>query len=81
MAYTTTNPPAQVTQGIGNSPSLWIYKTTDSHIQVAAVGYFTNGASLGMKVDDVMMVVDTDSATCTIHSAASAISVNLATLA
>lgn len=81
MAYATTNPPAQVTQGIGSAPSLWIYKSIDAHAAVAGAGYFTNGADLGLKVNDVMIVVDTDSATCTMHSVASATTINAATLA
>ena len=83
MAYATTNPPAQLVQGIGSAPSLWVYKSTDAHGTVAGTGYFTNAASLGMKAHDVMIVVDTDSTTCTIHgvNVTDVTTINAATLA
>lgn len=81
MAYATSNPPKLIVPGIGDAPSVWIYSSTDAHTDVDAAGYFTNGADLGLKANDVVIVVDTDSATCTIHSAASATAINAATLA
>lgn len=81
MAYSTSAPPQLLIPGIGNAPSVWLYSSTDAHTDVDAAGYFTNGADLGIKANDVMIVVDTDSATCTIHSAASATAINAATLA
>ena len=83
MAYATTNPPAQLVQGIGSAPSLWVYKSTDAHTDVDAAGYFTNAANLGMKAHDVMIVVDTDSTTCTIHgvNVTDVTTINAATLA
>lgn len=80
MAYTTATM-RQVVQGIGSAPSLWMYSNTDAHATVAGAAYFSNGADLGLKANDVVIVVDTDSATTTIHGASSATTINAATLA
>jgi len=80
MAYTTATLNC-VVPGVGGSPALWIYTTTDAHTAVDAAGYFTDGAAKGLKANDVVIVVDTDSATTTIHGAIDATSINVATLA
>lgn len=59
MAYSTTNPPSLVTQRVANGPAIWIYKSADVVGDVDATDYFTNGAELGMKVGDAVLVVDT----------------------
>ncbi len=56
MAYSETNPPNKIAQGVGNCPSLWSYVSTDVHTDVDEAGYFTNGHKLGMKVNDFVMV-------------------------
>lgn len=66
MAYTTATL-NMVTQRVGGSPAIWIYTNTDAHGDVDASGYFTDGEAKGMKVNDVVMVVDTDTNTCTSH--------------
>jgi hypothetical protein len=61
MAYVTTNPPKLLTQGVGGAgPSIWSYSSTDAAATVDAANYITNGGSLGMKVGDLVFVVDTD---------------------
>lgn len=55
MAYSTSNPPKRIAGGI-SGPQLWIYNSTDVHTDVDASGYFTNGAALGMKVGDHVIV-------------------------
>lgn len=80
MSYTTATM-RLIVPGIGSAPSVWLYSSTDAHTDVDAAGYFSDGANLGLKAGDVVIVVDTDSATCTIHSAASATAINPATLA
>jgi hypothetical protein len=52
---------------IGSGPALFFYHTTDAHTDVDADNYFTDGADMGMKVNDVVIVVDTDTNTCTVH--------------
>ena len=58
MAYATSNPPKVMIPSIGG-PSLWYYASEDVHTDVDATDYFSNGDALGMKVDDVVMVVKT----------------------
>lgn len=59
MAYVTSNPPAMITQSVGAAPALWFYASEDVHTDVDAANYFTNGAALGMRVNDVVIVIKT----------------------
>lgn len=70
MAYATSNPPALQVQSIAQTNlRIWSYSSTDVATDVDAVGYFTNGDALGMKIGDIMFVIDTDTGpnTVTIH--------------
>lgn len=62
MAYSTSNPPQLVTQPIGGQggPSTWVYSSTDGAATVDGVGYITNATKLGMRVNDIVMVLDSD---------------------
>jgi hypothetical protein len=82
MAYSTSNPPALISQGIGSVWRLWIYKSTDAATAVRVSGYFTNGWSLGMRAGDLVAVVDTDASPiamqlCIVTSASRAAGVDL----
>lgn len=66
MAYSASGLRLMIPR-IGSGPALFMYHTTDAHTDVDAAGYFTDGADMGLKVNDVVIVVDTDSSTCTIH--------------
>jgi hypothetical protein len=66
---------------LGSGPAVWYYSTTDAHTDVDATDYFTDGAIFGLKANDVMLVVDTDTNTATIHKVASATTIAAATLA
>lgn len=72
--YDSVNNPARLAMQIGiqgppsglaNQPanyaqSLWLYETSqDTHLQVEAAGYFSNGGALGMKVGDLVLVSST----------------------
>lgn len=72
-----------ISQGVGAAPSLWTYHTTDAHTDVDAAAYFTDAAIYGMKAHDIVIVVDTDSTTCTIHAVntTTITTINAATLA
>jgi Fe-S cluster assembly scaffold protein SufB len=59
MAYSTSLPPVQVASGFGSGAALFIYSSADVHTDVDATDYFTNGSALGMKVNDVVIVVKT----------------------
>lgn len=59
MTYATTNPPQLVGPSMGDGVALWLYASADVHTDVDADDYFTNGLDLGMKVNDVVIVVKT----------------------
>lgn len=68
MAYAVTNPPVLVAQPIA-ALGIWVYSSTDVSTDVDASGYFTNGYQLGMKVGDVVHVIETDNSYLhTVHS-------------
>jgi hypothetical protein len=80
MAYTTATLACAV-PATGGGPAIWVYTNTDVHTDVDASGYFSDGATRGCKTNDICIVIDTDSATCTVHSFSSATTINAATLA
>lgn len=59
MAYSTSTPPNMIAQSVGAAPALWVYASTDVHTDVDAADYFSNGYALGMRVNDVVIVVKT----------------------
>jgi hypothetical protein len=59
MAYAATNPPRAIINMVGNGGHVWLYTHTDVHTDVDATNYFTDGLALGMKVNDVVIVVKT----------------------
>lgn len=59
MAYATTLPPAMIGQSVGAAPKLWLYASADVHTDVDASDYFTDGYALGMRVNDVVIVIKT----------------------
>ena len=68
MAYdVAVAQPTLMVPSIGGTPAIWIYESADAHGDVDATGYFTNGADLGFKLNDIMCVVDTATATITWH--------------
>lgn len=72
MSYSTSNPPYLLTMGpiarAANRPKMWAYSSTDQATDVDAADYFTNGDALGMNVGDIMIVLDSDTATTmTLH--------------
>ena len=69
MSYSTSNPPAlKSASPLTGAGQTWVYRSTDVATDVDAVGYFTNGNALGMKVGDIVEVTDTDtSTTMTFH--------------
>lgn len=71
MAYSTDNPPFLTSQGVGGSFRRWAYKSNDAPAVVRVDGYITNAEDLGMKVNDVVEVVDVDGQTvslCTVRA-------------
>lgn len=58
MAYSKSNPPIKISQGI-DSKSVWLYVSADAKATVIAANYVTNAEDLGMKVNDAVIIVDT----------------------
>lgn len=58
MAYATSNPPALQVQSIAG-PRRWVYVSADPIATVNTAGYISNGDALGMKVGDLVEVIDT----------------------
>lgn len=59
MAYVTSNPPRALVFTIGDDTTVWVYKSADAVATVVAASYVTNAKDLGMKVNDLVIVVDT----------------------
>lgn len=79
MSYANTGLRCLV-PSVGGGPAVWIYSSADAHTDVDAASYFSDGATFGLAEDDVMIVVDTATPTCTIHQVASATTITTATL-
>ncbi|TFH42327.1 MAG: hypothetical protein E4H01_13640 [Lysobacterales bacterium] len=59
MAYATSNPPRVIADSVGaTGGALWMYVSADAAATVLGAGYITNGADLGMKVNDAILIVD-----------------------
>jgi hypothetical protein len=58
MAYSASNPPQLVAQGIGGSGKMWLYKSTDDEPAFDDTDYITNAADLGMTTGDVVIAID-----------------------
>lgn len=68
MAYSTSAPPALLVQRVGsNSHAIWSYVSTDAATAVRVDGYITNAEDLGMKVGDLVLVLDSDSSPAANH--------------
>ena len=80
MAYSNTGL-RKFSGTLGGGPQLWMYSSADAHTDVDAAGYFSDGADFGLTANDVMIVVDTSTPTCTIHHVLNATSITAATLA
>lgn len=72
MAYSTSAPPVLITQAIAGV-RMWFHTSADATAAVDASGFITNGGSLGMKVNDIVMHKDstTDATALTMHKVVS----------
>lgn len=68
MAYSTSSPPQLITQAIAGV-KLWFHTSADATAAVDASGFITNGGSLGMEVNDLVIHKDstTDATAATMH--------------
>jgi hypothetical protein len=62
MAYSTSNPPALLSQLIGSQAGSrkWKLTGTDAAATVRVTGYITNGGALGMQVGDLVEYYDSN---------------------
>lgn len=68
FAYSTSAPPVLVLQGIAGV-RIWYHTSADATAAVDAASFITNGGSLGMKVNDLVIHKDstTDATAATMH--------------
>ena len=81
MAYSTSNPPVKIAEGLDGGFTLWGYKSADVDSDVNAADYFSNGDALGMKAGDIVLVTDTTTPKGSLHHVASVTSGGAATTA
>lgn len=67
MAYSKANQPRMTLQNIGVGPRQWLYSSADAAATVIGAGYFTDGAALGMKQNDICYVHNTAGKIMTCH--------------
>jgi hypothetical protein len=58
MAYSTSNPPALLSQNLDGTAKLWIYKSTDDENTFDDTDYITDALELGMKTGDAVILID-----------------------
>jgi hypothetical protein len=81
MAYSTSNPPALISQRVGaNGGAVFVLKTTDDIGDVLADDYISNGYDLGIKAGDVVIVIDSTNVNLSITKVASVTTDGAATL-
>ena len=68
MAYEAANPVQCMLSGVSGGPSIWHYLDGDAHGDVDATDYFTLGRQLGMKLGDIVFVVNSTGYTTTVHA-------------
>lgn len=59
MAYSTSNPPQLIAQGVGGFGKVWLYKSPDAETVFDDTDYITNAKKLGMQTGDFVNVIDT----------------------
>lgn len=74
-----------VKSGINTGPALWQYISADAHATVEGASYFSDAKQRGLKLRDMIIVINTANDECTLHQVKSvsgnAATVNAATLA
>lgn len=68
MAYDPTKL-RMIAQAGFDSGGVWIYgPSPDTHATVEGAGYFANGGKVGMKVNDIVFVIEASGGGTTCHS-------------
>jgi hypothetical protein len=58
MAYSESNPPRLIAQGIAGTGKLWLYKSADDENTFDDTDYITNASELGMVTGDAVIAID-----------------------
>lgn len=58
MAYSVSNPPQLISQGVMGKGKLWMYKSTDDENAFDDTDYITNARDLGMTTGDAVIAID-----------------------
>lgn len=66
--YSTSNPPCKISSTLTgfnsteapSAPAMWTYASADPIATVQGAAYFANGIQLGMQVNDLVFVIDTN---------------------
>lgn len=58
MAYSLTNPPQLVAQGVGGKGGIWLYKSVNAESDLDDTDFISNAADLGMVDGDIVFMVD-----------------------
>lgn len=58
MAYSESNPPQLISQGIMGKGKVWMYKSADAEATFDDTDYITNASELGMMTGDFVHVID-----------------------
>lgn len=80
MGYVTSIPPAAYIPGVGSYPTVWVYKSADDDGTVNGANYISNASDLGMKVNDIVLVIDTTTPKVSLHSVSAISAAGAATL-
>lgn len=59
MAYSVSNPPFLLVQGVGGKLRLWGYVSADAETDFDDTDYVTNAKALGMVTGDFVLILDT----------------------
>ena len=68
MAYSAQNLALQAPDLAGTGGQVWIYKSADTYATVKAANYITDAINQGMRVRDLVVVMDTATPATTIGS-------------
>ncbi len=71
----------KISNGVGNSPEMWLMYGTDVHTDADAADFISDGDAKGMKVNDVVIYVKTSATVgATLHSVGAVTAGGAATL-
>jgi hypothetical protein len=61
MSYSSTNPVERVYSGLSNGKGILLYRSTHTHSDIEATGFFADGKRHGMKIGDALLHIHASS--------------------